>query len=168
MQQLKSLVIMCSIITLIAFITTGQIEDTYAKSAGGGQSTSFLKVKGSKKPHFTEYTDMPPNSQLILVKGKTAKHVDITGILHIEGEIKNTGSSTANGVSIIATFYDHANQTLGSETTSTNPDHLSPGQSAPFDINAIVKVSGLGSDLANSGLDLRKVASVKYHIDWGQ
>jgi hypothetical protein len=47
---------------------------------------------------------MSPNSQLILVNGKTAKHVDITGILHIEGEIKNTGSLTANGVSMIAPF----------------------------------------------------------------
>jgi len=49
-------------------------------------------------------------------------HKDALNDIVITGEIKNRGTSTANFVELIATFYNINNQTVGNENTFTLDD----------------------------------------------
>ncbi len=67
-------------------------------------------------------------------------HKDILNDIVITGEIKNRGTSTANFVELIATFYNMNNQTIGNENTFTKPPTLQPGQAAPFTMYLTPKI----------------------------
>ena len=51
-------------------------------------------------------------------------HKDILNDIIITGEIKNIGTTTANFVQLISTFYDANNQTFGNENSYTQPSTL--------------------------------------------
>jgi hypothetical protein len=86
---------------------------TAGLSSGGGggdhnhaaRTSSTVAVQQLK--YFKEFTDMPPNSPLYIVN--TSMHKDTLNDIVITGEIKNRGTSTANFVELIATFYNTNN-----------------------------------------------------------
>lgn len=52
----------------------------------------------------------------------------------VVGEVLNKGPNMKSSVKVIITLYDRNGNILGTELTYTNPDHLKPLQSAPFEI----------------------------------
>jgi hypothetical protein len=96
---------------------------------------------------------MPANSPLYITY--TSMHKDALNDIVITGEIKNRGTSTANFVELIATFYNINSQTVGNENTFTKPSTLQPGQAAPFTMY-----------LGPKDMPLDQIKSVKYHLSW--
>ena len=82
-------------------------------------------------------------------------HKDTLNDIVITGEIKNRGTSTANFVELIATFYNINNQTVGNENTFTKPSTLQSGQAAPFTMF-----------LSPKDMPLDQIKSAKYHLSW--
>ncbi len=60
---------------------------------------------------------------------------DSIGWNHIVGEVKNTGSQTANYVKLIVTYYDSGGDVVGTTFTFTDPLTLTSDQTAPFETN---------------------------------
>jgi hypothetical protein len=96
---------------------------------------------------------MPPNSPLYIIN--TSMHKDTLNDIIITGEIKNRGTSTANFVELISTFYNINNQTIGNKNTFTKPSTLQPGQAAPFTMY-----------LSPKDMPLDQINRVEYHISW--
>jgi hypothetical protein len=125
---------------------------------GGGQNhrvgtSSSTAASVQQIKYFREFTDMPPNSPLYITY--TSMRKDALNDIVITGEIKNRGSSTANFVELIATFYNINNQTVGNENTFTKPSTLQPGQAAPFTMY-----------LGPEDMPLDQIKSGKYHLSW--
>jgi hypothetical protein len=59
---------------------------------------------------------------------------NITGTLHIVGEVINESPQLVEFVKITATLFDAAGNVIGTEFAYADPDTLQPGQRAPFDI----------------------------------
>jgi hypothetical protein len=97
---------------------------------GNGHNHGARPAAVQQVKYFKEFTDMPANSPLYITT--TSMHKDILNDIVITGEIKNRGTSAANFVELIATFYNINNQTVGNEDTFTTPPTLQPGQAAPF------------------------------------
>jgi hypothetical protein len=120
---------------------------------GGGHNHVARPAAAQQVKYFKEFTDMPPNSPLYITN--TSMHKDVLNDIVITGEIKNRGTSTANFVELIATFYNTNNQTVGNENTFTKPPTLQPGQAAPFTMY-----------LSPKDMPLSQIKSVKYHLSW--
>ena len=73
---------------------------------------------------------MPANSPLYITN--TSMHKDTLNDIIITGEIKNRGTSTANFVELIATFYNINSQTVGNENTFTKPFDITARTSSPI------------------------------------
>jgi hypothetical protein len=112
-----------------SFKVISSVGDHGGGGGGHNQGTTSSPVTQQIK-YFREFTDMPANSPLYIAY--TAMHKDVLNDIVITGEIKNRGTSTANFVELIATFYNVNNQTVGNENTFTKPSTLQPGQAAPF------------------------------------
>lgn len=63
-----------------------------------------------------------------------SSYEDIVGFLHIVGEIKNTGASTATFVQVAAACYDESGTVVASAFTFSDPYDLAPDQVAPFEV----------------------------------
>jgi hypothetical protein len=140
-----------------SFMVKPAESDTGGGGGGGqnhGASTSSSTAAAVQQvKYFKEFTDMPANSPLYIIN--TSMHKDILNDIIITGEIKNRGTSTANFVELIATFYNINNQTVGNENTFTKPSTLQAGQAAPFTMY-----------LSPKDMLLDQIKSVKYHLNW--
>jgi hypothetical protein len=135
-----------------SFKVISSVGDHGGGGGGHNQGTTSSPVTQQIK-YFREFTDMPANSPLYIAY--TAMHKDVLNDIVITGEIKNRGTSTANFVELIATFYNVNNQTVGNENTFTKPSTLQPGQAAPFTMY-----------LSPKDMPLNQIKSVKYHLSW--
>jgi hypothetical protein len=63
-----------------------------------------------------------------------SSYIGLTGYMYIVGEIKNIGNETANYTHVIATFYDLNGKVIATDYTYTEPEHIAPNQTAPFEI----------------------------------
>ena len=129
------------------------VEETSDGGNGGGGGTSESSSSTGFGQQVKYFTDMPPNSPLYITN--TFMHKDSLNNILITGEIKNRGTSTADFVKLIATFYDINNQTVGNQYTFTDPATLEPGQAAPFTMY-----------LSPGDMPLDQINSVKYHLSW--
>jgi hypothetical protein len=121
---------------------------------GGGSHNHVARPAAVQQiKYFREFTDMPANSPLYITY--TSMHKDALNDIVITGEIKNRGTSTANFVELIATFYNINSQTVDNENTFTKPSTLQPGQAAPFTMY-----------LGPKDMPLDQIKSVKYHLSW--
>lgn len=93
------------------------------KYHGNNNGITGLSTTLQLQKYFKEFTDMPANSPLYITS--TSMHKDTLGDIVITGEIKNRGTTTANFVELIATFYNTSNQTLGKKIHSQNLLHYS-------------------------------------------
>jgi hypothetical protein len=94
-------------------------------NSSGSQLVDHYEVTVS----FQECTSIPVGLQLTL---ETANIVD--GILHVNGTVKNTGTSSASWVFVYATAYDVAGVAFG--YNEWNEADLAPNQVATFDVTA--------------------------------
>jgi len=62
------------------------------------------------------------------------------GYFTIFGEVKNTGSTLATWVRVIATFYDIDGKVIGLSTTNLDPGEIEPNQSSPFEIDTYPRI----------------------------
>ncbi len=140
-----------------AFGTKSFTVKPAGSSPGGGGDGSHNHAARSpavqQVKYFKEFTDMPSNSPLYITN--TSMHKDALNDIIITDEIKNRGTSTANFVELISTFYNINNQTLGNKNTFTKPSTLQPGQAAPFTMY-----------LSPKDMPLDQINRVKYHISW--
>jgi len=67
----------------------------------------------------------------------SSDHTDAGDYLHVTGEIKNIGSTTANDVIVYATFYDSTGTVIARDSENVEPENLSPDQTGTFDITLI-------------------------------
>lgn len=54
--------------------------------------------------------------------------------MHVVGEVKNTGSTKATYVQVMATFYDAKGKVVDCEWTYSDPDEIDPDQESSFEI----------------------------------
>jgi hypothetical protein len=133
--------------------TVKQATPSPGGGGGGAHNQGARPAAVQQVKYFKESTDMPPNSPLYITN--TSMHKDPLNDIIITGEIKNRGTSTANFVELISTFYNINNQTLGNKNTFTKPSILQSGQAAPFTMY-----------LSPKEIPLDQINRVKYHISW--
>jgi len=63
-----------------------------------------------------------------------SSYVDGIGDLHVVGNIKNVGSENSTFTQVIATFYNSTGTVVATAYTYSNPDTITPSQTAPFEI----------------------------------
>lgn len=81
-------------------------------------------------------TDTPtpiPTSAPLAVRGSTV-HENTNGDLHVVGEVLNSRSGSICNVKIVATFYDTADQVVGTGFVYTMLDIVGAGEASPFDL----------------------------------
>ena len=86
-----------------------------------------------------QYPDLSvTNQQSYLGTNKVGDLADY-GVFWVTGSIKNTGSQTAQNVSVVGTFYNSQNQVVAvgySDKTTINPYTIEPQQSSSFKLGA--------------------------------
>jgi len=88
----------------------------------------------------TTLTFTPPPRQVRITSNITiqyppnARYPGSLPAVEVRGEVKNFGSTCADFVRVIATFYDSQGRVIGSDFTYADPSRLEPGQAAPFNI----------------------------------
>lgn len=104
-------------------------------------------------PVFKESTDIPVETGVSI--GPTSKTVDIAGWLHIVGDIRNNGKSSATiEPQISGRVMNANNQTIGIEHATPLSTTIQPGQSTAFEM----LVGGTGIP------NLSDIASIQYHV----
>lgn len=124
-------------------------------ATGIGYSTLDILLPGRKSPfavmlleddgaldvdHYTlevlwrEHEEGKPLGLEIL---SSSQNIDALDFLHVTGEIKNTGTTTAGSVMLCATFYDAAGTVVGRTWEDADPTDLAPNQTGTFDVELI-------------------------------
>ncbi len=58
------------------------------------------------------------------------------GYHQIVGEVKNNGARKASFVKVVVTYYDSAGKAMGKSYSYTNPQDITNGDTAPFEISS--------------------------------
>jgi hypothetical protein len=120
---------------------------------GGTTSPLTTTTKTTTTPVFKESTDIPVSTNVAV--GPTTKTVDTAGWLHIVGDIKNSGKSSATiEPQISGRVMNANNQTIGIEYATPLSTTIQPGQSSAFEM----LVGGTGIP------NLNDIASIQYHV----
>jgi hypothetical protein len=83
------------------------------------------------------WSDADEEKESVLEILSSSSDTDALDFLHVTGEIKNTGSATANEVMVSATFYDSEGTVVGRDWEYAEPENLSPDQTGTFDVELI-------------------------------
>ncbi len=59
---------------------------------------------------------------------------NVFGWYEVVGEVRNTGSTLARYVQVVATFYDASGAVIDTSSSYTNPSDISPASAAPFKV----------------------------------
>jgi hypothetical protein len=104
---------------------------------------------------FTESNDIPTAASKVFVVIPTTHTVDVAGWLHIVGDIRNNGKSSATiEPQISGRVMNANNQTIGIEHATPLSTTIQPGQSTAFEM----LVGGTGIP------NLSDIASIQYHV----
>ena len=80
------------------------------------------------------WTDLPSGKPCALEILSSYSYFDDDEYLHVNGTVKNGGTSMANAVKVVATFYNSNGTVVGEAYRITKPNFLDPDQSVDFDI----------------------------------
>lgn len=83
------------------------------------------------------WNDSDETKEQVLEITSSSQSTDALDFLHVTGEIKNTGNTTANEVIVIATFYDSTGTVVGRNWEYAEPENLASGQTGTFDLTLI-------------------------------
>ena len=84
-----------------------------------------------------EYLEYDETKEQALEILSSEQSVDVLDYLHVTGEIKNTGATTAQDVIVIATFYDSTGTVVGRNWEWASPSDIGADQTATFDVELI-------------------------------
>lgn len=123
-----------------------------------GQKSPFIFIKlssaeryGLEVTEFRPTTDEPYRDFEIL---SHSSFIDDDGHYRVTGELKNTGTRSANDTEVIATFYDASGEVVGASVIATvDPRHVPRGETASFDVQATPKETA--SDIATYALQVQ-------------
>jgi hypothetical protein len=114
----------------------------------GVQSSKYqaldLVVPATPSPTPTATPTPTPWPKLLIV---SSSNYTEDGYYHIVGEVKNILSDPIFLVTIIATFYNSANEVIGTYSTSAGLPYIRPNQKSPFDLSYPDKVTPTGYKL---------------------
>ncbi len=119
---------------------------------GPGESGTFDILVLSPVPVYVSYkiwtdanatTAAPPASQFSVENDSS--YVSTSGTLHVVGEVRNSGSSSAQFVEITANFYGAGGALLTTDYTFSDVSVLGPGQDSPFDVLVFDPPAGIVS-----------------------
>jgi hypothetical protein len=124
---------------------------------GGNDGSSTNSVSSSSAtslaPLFKESTDIPVETHVSI--GPTIKTLDVAGRLHIVGDIKNNGKSSAIiEPQISGRVMNANNRTIGIEYATPLSTTIQPGQSTTFEM----LVGGTGIPNPSD------ISSIQYHV----
>jgi len=80
---------------------------------------------GTVRPHLSG-----GNPSLTLLSASW--YTDIVGAVHVVGEVKNTGATSADFPEVTVSYENSSNVLLGTDFTYTEVDPIEPGEKAPF------------------------------------
>jgi len=83
-----------------------------------------------KVSFFQQSAGLPMGLQIV----SNSSFVDKFGWFHVTGEIKNIGTTTANYIEVIGTFYDAEGTVVYAFSASPEPRILEPNQKASFEL----------------------------------
>ena len=83
---------------------------------------------------YWEYDETKEEGLEIL---SSEQSIDVLDYLHVTGEIKNTGTATAQDVTVIATFYDSTGTVVGRNWEWASDSDLGAGETGTFDVELI-------------------------------
>ncbi|MFA5364436.1 MAG: FxLYD domain-containing protein [Candidatus Bathyarchaeia archaeon] len=83
------------------------------------------------------WTDSDETKQQGLEILSSSQSVDSLDFMHVTGEIKNIGTSTATSVIVSVTFYDSTGTVVGRDWEYAEPQDLSPNQTGAYDVELI-------------------------------
>ena len=83
------------------------------------------------------WNESEETKEQVLEITSSSQSTDILDSLHVTGEIKNTGSTTATEVIVFATFYDSTGTVVGRSWEYAEPEDLASGQTGTFDVTLI-------------------------------
>jgi hypothetical protein len=76
-----------------------------------------------------------------------------SGDYKIVGEVKNNGATQATYVKVVCTFYNSSGLVIGMGTTYTNPNTISAGGTAPFELHSYRKLTPAYYELQVQGMN---------------
>jgi len=123
----------------VVAVETGYTEiDVLLPGRKSPFSIMLLKSSGSLEVYNYSLTvswdNYAAGKPLALQILSNSSRIDELGYMHVLGEIKNTGSSTARFTKAIATFYDANGTVVGEASSYTEPSDINSNQTAAFDI----------------------------------
>src|SRR5919198_4426481 len=89
------------------------------------------KVSSYKLSISGEKTQALPASLKLSIDNS---HLHDIGAYHVVGEVTNQGDQKATYVKVSGAFYNSSNVVVAADFAYTDPKHLGPGQTAPFEI----------------------------------
>jgi hypothetical protein len=119
------------------------MEFTSQSSSGGAWTNDIsdvtISVFEADPTANYQYPDLViTNQQSYIGTNKVGQLADY-GVFWVTGNIQNTGTQTAQNVTVIATFYNSTNQVVAvgySDKTTMNPYSIEPQQSSTFKLGA--------------------------------
>jgi LysM repeat protein len=139
----------------VQILVTLRREDNSELSRSSAFTALDIIASGERSPFAVLFTNPPDQFatyQVVALAGVTSTHMgreydDISVIrysgqpqgdtLTISGEVKNTGSSDAEGISVIATGYDNDNRVVAIRAANLPLSELRPEERAPFRLNLL-------------------------------
>jgi hypothetical protein len=106
---------------------------------------AVINVPGEKQPPTTvNVAEMGPGSMRIEVTDYSWSYLNGNTHVNIIGTVVNNTGSPVQGVTLIATLYDHSGKPVAYGETYIRPSYLNTGATGTFDFVALVtKSSGI-------------------------
>ncbi len=83
-------------------------------------------------------TSINPVSADTVVVLSSSTFTDSSGILHVVGEVQNTGSDTVSSVEVAATFYNSSSNIVYTQISSSSPFFMLPNSKSPFNVKETI------------------------------
>jgi hypothetical protein len=125
--------------TLMSILTPGQKSPFDVTTARQNVIVDHFSLSVSDASVTTDQ----PNTKM-KVQGATS-HADQIGYYHVVGEVTNIGTTTANNVKVIVTYYDSAGKVVDVGFTFTSPANLQAGETGSFDSSTNHSVNTISS-----------------------
>jgi hypothetical protein len=119
MKQLKTMLILTTLLLAFVFANAGITANAL------GQSSSSSEGDSGVKPIIST-----SNPDLNITSVSSFTKVDY---FHIVGEVLNKAQEERAFVKVSATIYDSQNKVIGTGLAYTEPTAIPPGESAPFE-----------------------------------
>jgi len=129
--------LLCTEVFHTSMVSTGVLDTINPSRKSPFEIVLYNEVLASEVDHYSvtvlsyKVTAIKPIGLKIL---KNSSYIDEWGDLIINGTIKNIGTLTAESVNVVATYYDAGGNVIAFSYCYTNPSHIEPSLTFPFEI----------------------------------